>query len=164
MAATGKPPPLSGSDGKGLGMGWPGCADGRQDSLKGVARASQAPRCPALNHCACRISRLQRSVAIYLFMSGAPPQMDMWDYKPGLASLYDKDLPDSDSRQPAADRHDSRPGTISRSLRRIGSSLSKENRDAGSATCFPRPARWSTTSLLSTHCIPTPSITSLQSC
>src|ERR1700732_3848824 len=32
---------------------------------------------------------------IYLFMSGAPPQMDMWDYKPGLASLYDKDLPDS---------------------------------------------------------------------
>ena len=33
--------------------------------------------------------------AIYLFMSGAPPQMDMWDYKPGLAALYDKDLPDS---------------------------------------------------------------------
>src|SRR5215468_6605613 len=24
---------------------------------------------------------------IYLFMSGAPPQMDMWDYKPGLAAL-----------------------------------------------------------------------------
>src|SRR5947209_10537020 len=33
--------------------------------------------------------------AIYLFMSGAPPQMDLWDYKPGLASLYDQDLPDS---------------------------------------------------------------------
>jgi len=33
--------------------------------------------------------------AIYLFMSGAPPQMDLWDYKPGLAALYDKDLPDS---------------------------------------------------------------------
>ena len=32
---------------------------------------------------------------IYLFMSGAPPQMDMWDYKPGLASLFDTDLPDS---------------------------------------------------------------------
>src|ERR1700687_56030 len=33
--------------------------------------------------------------AIYLFMSGAPPQMDLWDYKPGLANFYDKDLPDS---------------------------------------------------------------------
>src|SRR5580700_6655348 len=33
--------------------------------------------------------------AIYLFMSGAPPQMDLWDYKPGLANLFDKDLPDS---------------------------------------------------------------------
>jgi hypothetical protein len=32
---------------------------------------------------------------IHLFMSGAPPQMDLWDYKPGLADLYDKDLPDS---------------------------------------------------------------------
>jgi len=27
--------------------------------------------------------------AIYLFMSGAPSQMDLWDYKPGLTSLYD---------------------------------------------------------------------------
>src|SRR6266853_722431 len=33
--------------------------------------------------------------AIYLFMSGAPPQMDLWDYKPQLAGLYDKDLPES---------------------------------------------------------------------
>ena len=28
-------------------------------------------------------------------MSGAPSQMDLWDYKPGLANLYDKDLPES---------------------------------------------------------------------
>ena len=32
---------------------------------------------------------------IYLFMSGAPSQLDMWDYKPGLKDWYDKDLPDS---------------------------------------------------------------------
>jgi len=32
---------------------------------------------------------------IYLFMSGAPPQMDLFDYKPGLAKWYDKDLPES---------------------------------------------------------------------
>ena len=33
--------------------------------------------------------------AIYLFMSGAPPQIDMWDYKPNLAAQYNQDLPDS---------------------------------------------------------------------
>jgi hypothetical protein len=33
--------------------------------------------------------------AIYLFMSGGPPQMDLLDYKPKLAALYDKDIPDS---------------------------------------------------------------------
>ena len=33
--------------------------------------------------------------AIYLFMSGGPPQIDMLDYKPNLASQYDKDIPDS---------------------------------------------------------------------
>ena len=32
---------------------------------------------------------------INLFMSGAPPQMDLWDYKAKLPDLYDKDLPDS---------------------------------------------------------------------
>jgi hypothetical protein len=33
--------------------------------------------------------------AIYLFMSGGPPQIDLLDYKPQLQGLYDKDLPDS---------------------------------------------------------------------
>jgi hypothetical protein len=33
--------------------------------------------------------------AIYLFMSGGPPQMDLLDYKPNLIHLYDKDIPDS---------------------------------------------------------------------
>jgi|TARA_B110000263_G_scaffold37238_1_gene28817 hypothetical protein len=32
---------------------------------------------------------------IYLFMSGAPSQLDMFDYKPGLVDMFDKDLPDS---------------------------------------------------------------------
>ena len=81
--------------------------------------------------------------AIYLFMSGAPPQMDMWDYKPGLAALYDKDLPDSvrgnqpltgmtagQARFPVAPSH-------------WGFSQ-QGNPDAGSATCFPGRERWST--------------------
>lgn len=33
--------------------------------------------------------------AIYLFMAGAPSQMDMFDYKPKMAELFDKDLPES---------------------------------------------------------------------
>ncbi len=32
---------------------------------------------------------------IYLFMSGAPSQLDMWDYKPEMNDWYDKDLPES---------------------------------------------------------------------
>ena len=32
---------------------------------------------------------------IYLFMSGAPSQLDMFDYKPKMDAMFDKDLPDS---------------------------------------------------------------------
>src|SRR5580698_6678873 len=33
--------------------------------------------------------------AIYLFMSGGPPQIDLFDYKPNLAAQFNKDMPDS---------------------------------------------------------------------
>ena len=33
--------------------------------------------------------------AIYLFMAGAPCQMDLFDYKPEMAAMFDKDLPES---------------------------------------------------------------------
>ena len=45
---------------------------------------------PALPHFAPKAKRV-----IYLFMSGAPSQLDMWDYKPKMNEWYDKDLPDS---------------------------------------------------------------------
>jgi hypothetical protein len=32
---------------------------------------------------------------IYLHMVGGPPQMDMYDYKPGMKAYFDKDLPES---------------------------------------------------------------------
>ncbi len=32
---------------------------------------------------------------IYLFMSGAPSQIDLWDYKPKMNEMFDKDLPES---------------------------------------------------------------------
>jgi hypothetical protein len=45
---------------------------------------------PGLPHFAPKAKR-----AIYLFMNGAPSQQDMWDYKPKMAEMFDKDLPDS---------------------------------------------------------------------
>ncbi len=33
--------------------------------------------------------------AIYLFMAGSPSQFETWDYKPALADMFDKDLPES---------------------------------------------------------------------
>src|SRR5436853_7726643 len=32
---------------------------------------------------------------IYLHMVGGPAQMDLFDYKPGMQAMYDKDLPES---------------------------------------------------------------------
>ena len=37
----------------------------------------------------------QAKRAIYLFMAGAPSQMDLFDYKPKMQELYDEILPDS---------------------------------------------------------------------
>ncbi|HTU89377.1 MAG TPA: DUF1501 domain-containing protein [Gemmataceae bacterium] len=45
---------------------------------------------PDLPHFAPKAKR-----AIYLFMNGGPSQMDMFDYKPAMDKLFDKDLPDS---------------------------------------------------------------------
>lgn len=45
---------------------------------------------PDLPHFAPKAKR-----AIYLFMSGAPSQIDMLDYKPKMADWFDKDLPES---------------------------------------------------------------------
>jgi hypothetical protein len=45
---------------------------------------------PGLPHFAAKAKRV-----IYLFQSGAPSQMDLFDYKPRLAQLQGKDLPDS---------------------------------------------------------------------
>src|SRR5579872_566220 len=68
--------------------------------LGGVALASLLPApaaattatggLPGLPHFAPKAKR-----AIYLFMNGGPSQMDLFDYKPRMNELFDKDLPDS---------------------------------------------------------------------
>ena len=45
---------------------------------------------PELPHFAPKAKR-----AIYLFMNEGPSQMDLWDYKPKMDALFDKDLPES---------------------------------------------------------------------
>ena len=45
---------------------------------------------PGLPHFAPKAKR-----AIYLHMVGAPPQLDLFDYKPEMKDWFDKDLPES---------------------------------------------------------------------
>lgn len=54
------------------------------------ARTEAIGGLPGLPHFAPKAKR-----AIYLHMVGAPPQMDLLDYKPGMKDWYDKDLPES---------------------------------------------------------------------
>jgi uncharacterized protein (DUF1501 family) len=58
-----------------------------------TARAADKPAIgglPGLPHFAPKAKR-----AIYLHMLGAPPQLETFDYKPGLQKLFDTDLPES---------------------------------------------------------------------
>src|SRR2546426_12798930 len=69
-------------------VGWAAMA-----SLLGPARgllgAGEA-WAPGQPHFAPRAKRV-----IYLHMVGGPPQMDLYDYKPKMEALFDKDLPES---------------------------------------------------------------------
>jgi hypothetical protein len=80
----------------GKALGWAGLATLMGSALFGTrVRAASNTPIPDANsaHLPNFVPKAKR--CIHLFMSGAPPQMDLWDYKPGLADLYDKDLPDS---------------------------------------------------------------------
>jgi len=55
-----------------------------------MTQTSSTGGLPGLPHFAPKAKR-----AIYLFMAGAPSQMDLFDYKPTMADWYDKDLPES---------------------------------------------------------------------
>ncbi len=58
--------------------------------LGGLALASLGVQGAGLPHFAPKAKR-----AIYLHMVGAPPQMDLFDYKPQMKDWFDKDLPES---------------------------------------------------------------------
>src|SRR5689334_9321915 len=53
-----------------------------------TAAAEATGGLPGLPHFAPKAKR-----AIYLFMNEGPSQMDLYDYKPKMADMFDKDLP-----------------------------------------------------------------------
>ncbi len=55
-----------------------------------IPAANLAGGLPGLPHFPPRAKR-----AIYLHMNGGPSQMDLFDYKPAMGSMFDHDLPDS---------------------------------------------------------------------
>lgn len=73
----------------GLGLGTAALASLLPNSSD-AATSSGTGGLPGLPHFAPKAKR-----AIYLFMAGAPCQMDMLDYKPKMGEMFDKDLPDS---------------------------------------------------------------------
>ena len=93
---------------------------------------------------------------IYLHMVGGPPQMDLYDYKPKMADMFDKDLPDSI-------RMGQRLTGMTSGQARFPVAPSKfkfaqyGKSGAGCRNCCPRPPRWSMTCASSAPCTPTPS-------
>jgi len=64
-------------------------------ALRGLAAGGQSarpddPLAPKTPHHAARAKRV-----IFLFMSGGPSQIELFDYKPGLSGFAGKDLPES---------------------------------------------------------------------
>jgi hypothetical protein len=59
-------------------------------ALSSLLRAGEGPGLPGIPHFAPKVKRV-----IYLFMSGGPSQMEMFDYKPRLDEWRGTDLPDS---------------------------------------------------------------------
>ena len=77
----------------GLSLGGVACAllAGSHTTTKASDASGRVhPPLPGLPHFAPRAKRL-----IYLHMNGAPSQLDLFDYKPGLQEYYDTELPDS---------------------------------------------------------------------
>ena len=71
------------------------------------ADASETGGLPGLPHFPAKAKRI-----IYLFQSGGPSQLEMFDYKPQLEKWSGDDLPGLDPQGPAAHRHDGDPGQV----------------------------------------------------
>jgi hypothetical protein len=73
-----------------VGLGTAALASLIPSPVQAAAGTSPTGGLPDLPHFAPKAKR-----AIYLFMNGGPSQMDMFDYKPAMVKMFDKDLPES---------------------------------------------------------------------
>ena len=73
-----------------LGLGSAALSSLLLDDAKASGQPASAIGLPGLPHFAPKAKR-----AIYLFMAGAPSQMDLFDYKPNMTDMFDMDLPES---------------------------------------------------------------------
>ena len=76
---------------------------------------------------------------IYLFQSGAPSQMDLFDHKPGLERLHGTELPDSIRMGQRLTGMTSRQDRFPVAPADFDSPARPERRD-GSASCLPHTA------------------------
>ncbi len=75
---------------RGLGVAALATLVGDDSVARAATKLDAGGGLPSLPHFAPKAKR-----AIYLHMVGAPPQMETFDYKPGMREWLDKDLPDS---------------------------------------------------------------------
>jgi hypothetical protein len=73
-----------------VGLGTAALASLLPSQGRAAAELSPTGGLPGLPHFAPKAKR-----AIYLFTNGGPSQMDLFDYKPAMAKMFDKDLPES---------------------------------------------------------------------
>jgi hypothetical protein len=81
---------LFGRVGAGVGTAALATLFGEEAGAQGLARQAAAAGLPGLPHFAPKAKRI-----IYLTQSGAPSQVDLFDYKPRLQEFRGKELPDS---------------------------------------------------------------------
>ena len=127
-------------------------------ALACLLAATARPRAPpkdgaGLPHFAPKAKRV-----IYLFQSGGPSQMDLFDYKPKMNDLRGKELPDS-IRNGQRLTGMTAPGRAFPSRRRSSSLPTTARAGPGSANCCRTPRKSSTTSASSSRCTPRRSIT-----
>ena len=85
---------------------------------------------------------------IYLFMSGGPSQLDLFDHKPMLNQMNGQDLPDVGPDGPAAHGHVGQPGDAADGRLALQVRPARASRAPGSASCC-RTRRGSSTSCAS---------------
>ena len=72
------------------GLALAGLMSQSNSAMAAPATSQVHPALPGFPHFAPKAKRL-----IYLHTNGAPSQLDLFDYKPGLVDYFDKELPDS---------------------------------------------------------------------